>query len=382
MEPGNLRPPIPPKEVARLNAQRLLFGIKKSEEVAVAAAFWEFLWLRLQIDGWACHRPTEYAFGSATFFPPEGLSQDRARRVHNENYFDTIRGVISYLSKYPAKYTQLMKEFKAEILRRRPKPTDVPKPTDGSKPTDLPKPKRQRRKVVVDKVSELDAWKYKSEREHIKIGRRYQAGNLPLAGTHQPGDEQNYTLEDCSDTLFETDLTPSIWYTWARDPDFAEKFDKVIMESQKQMHLLASTLDRPVGFCLWYYYHKYKSPKNHERYQRIKSLMNELKAQQNSSYVCAICKDVGNLLCCDTCPNSYHKACLGLGPLDLGNDTDIEWSCPACVKKRHLQLSPPKSPNKRRRDESPTHGRASDIQKNLSQAMDIFNSEQGWIPKV
>ncbi|KAK2159555.1 hypothetical protein LSH36_151g07062 [Paralvinella palmiformis] len=43
-------------------------------------------------------------------------------------------------------------------------------------------------------------------------------------------------------------------------------------------------------------------------------------------WFCEICKDGGDLLLCDTCPNSYHKECLKMADVPDG-----EWSCPVCT---------------------------------------------------
>ncbi|XP_018439174.1 uncharacterized protein LOC108811609 isoform X1 [Raphanus sativus] len=42
--------------------------------------------------------------------------------------------------------------------------------------------------------------------------------------------------------------------------------------------------------------------------------------------ICRICQDGGELLCCDTCPRSYHIACAGLSSLP-----SERWSCQYCV---------------------------------------------------
>ncbi|XP_047505475.1 chromodomain-helicase-DNA-binding protein Mi-2 homolog isoform X1 [Pieris napi] len=42
---------------------------------------------------------------------------------------------------------------------------------------------------------------------------------------------------------------------------------------------------------------------------------------------CRICKDGGELLCCDSCPSAYHRFCLN-PPLDEVPDGD--WKCPRC----------------------------------------------------
>ncbi|KAH8388950.1 hypothetical protein KR215_008276 [Drosophila sulfurigaster] len=42
---------------------------------------------------------------------------------------------------------------------------------------------------------------------------------------------------------------------------------------------------------------------------------------------CRVCKDGGELLCCDSCPSAYHTFCLN-PPLD--NIPDGDWRCPRC----------------------------------------------------
>ena len=42
---------------------------------------------------------------------------------------------------------------------------------------------------------------------------------------------------------------------------------------------------------------------------------------------CYMCKDGGELLCCDICPLAYHLGCL-IPPMEV--IPDGEWSCPRC----------------------------------------------------
>ena len=52
----------------------------------------------------------------------------------------------------------------------------------------------------------------------------------------------------------------------------------------------------------------------------------EPKGKGNLEY-CRICKDGGDLLCCDTCPSSYHAYCLSPA---LEEVPEGEWNCPRC----------------------------------------------------
>ena len=42
---------------------------------------------------------------------------------------------------------------------------------------------------------------------------------------------------------------------------------------------------------------------------------------------CRVCKDGGELLCCDACPSAYHTHCLNP---PLSNIPDGDWHCPRC----------------------------------------------------
>ena len=37
---------------------------------------------------------------------------------------------------------------------------------------------------------------------------------------------------------------------------------------------------------------------------------------------CGKCKEAGDLLCCDTCPNAYHQKCIGITSIPDG-----DWFC-------------------------------------------------------
>lgn len=42
---------------------------------------------------------------------------------------------------------------------------------------------------------------------------------------------------------------------------------------------------------------------------------------------CRICKDGGELLCCDSCTSAYHTHCLNP---PLSEIPDGDWKCPRC----------------------------------------------------
>uniref|UniRef100_A0A3P9H9G5 PHD-type domain-containing protein n=1 Tax=Oryzias latipes TaxID=8090 RepID=A0A3P9H9G5_ORYLA len=48
---------------------------------------------------------------------------------------------------------------------------------------------------------------------------------------------------------------------------------------------------------------------------------------------CRVCKDGGELLCCDTCTSSYHIHCLNPPLPEIPNG---EWLCPRCLVSLRL----------------------------------------------
>ncbi|KAL2084909.1 hypothetical protein ACEWY4_020427 [Coilia grayii] len=54
----------------------------------------------------------------------------------------------------------------------------------------------------------------------------------------------------------------------------------------------------------------------------------EVEEDDHHMEFCRVCKDGGELLCCDTCPSSYHLHCLNPPLPDIPNG---EWICPRCL---------------------------------------------------
>jgi len=259
-------------------------------------------------------------------------------------HLETILEISTYLAQNP-KYVDVRRRFDAEVAKRKETATtpskDATTRAKTAEKTLRQTTARKRKRVAVEPASQLDAWKYFGEKEHIQVGRQHQVHALPRAGTNEPGEADNYVQDKLWELAsFTPPLTRSIWYEWAKEASFASRFHQLIISSKKQMRIIASKIEKPVAFCLWYYYTKYKPSEN---YSLLKKMMTEIKKLQNLDE-CAICELGGDLLCCETCTNSYHLACLDLNPADVESiDT---WSCPVCVKKRILLLSPTKAPRK------------------------------------
>ena len=367
LEPDTLEPPISPEEIAKMNEDQFTRGIFEDSSTIdssiVAGVFWKVLWPALKSEGWTYTRQVHYNFGAMTVYIPGRQYVNKSKNILNVHYFETIVGIRKLIASLP-KYTKAVKAFDAEIVKKKEIEQNKKRVT------------RKKRRADIQQIAQLDAWKNLGDREHISIGSQYQVRTLPRAGSHVPEERDGYYVEgssqeqiwNASSSLAATPiLTPSTWYDVAKDPNFLIQFHNAIMKSKKQMRDLALAINKPVNFCLWYYYHKYKP--NKELYESLKKMMSDLKELGNSDE-CAICEEGGKLICCETCPDSvsdmmliwiyifmtlssrvhvlvvqYHLNCLDM---DASEVEGIEkWSCPGCVRKRKLQLSPPKSPSKR-----------------------------------
>jgi hypothetical protein len=83
------------------------------------------------------------------------------------------------------------------------------------------------------------------------------------------------------------------WESWANDSSFAANFHDELLRCSKRMPDVASALKKPMGFCLWYYYSKYKSSDN---YVALKNHMRELQIEASrNSDECTICDDGGGM---------------------------------------------------------------------------------------
>jgi len=61
-----------------------------------------------------------------------------------------------------------------------------------------------------------------------------------------------------------------------------------------------------------------------------------------NDYNCSKCKLGGDLICCDTCPKTYHRGCLPSGPSLESVDNDGDWFCPACLAISTIPSSIPR----------------------------------------
>ena len=66
----------------------------------------------------------------------------------------------------------------------------------------------------------------------------------------------------------------------------------------------------------------------------------EYLGEDGNLFYCRICLGVGEVVCCDNCPQVFHPSCIPAGPSKSSLDNDDDpWYCPECVEKGMLGTS-------------------------------------------
>ncbi|KAI4368738.1 hypothetical protein MLD38_017259 [Melastoma candidum] len=101
--------------------------------------------------------------------------------------------------------------------------------------------------------------------------------------------------------------------------------DSEVSPSQFEAHAGWATRRKP-------YLHIYTS--NGVSLHELAVNLNEKRSisSKESDDVCSVCLDGGDLLCCDTCPRTYHLECIQLRTLPQGS-----WSCRYCMNLRQQE---------------------------------------------
>ncbi|XP_027441734.1 autoimmune regulator [Zalophus californianus] len=73
------------------------------------------------------------------------------------------------------------------------------------------------------------------------------------------------------------------------------------------------------------------------RVQAPPALPSEPQLHQKNEDECAVCRDGGELICCDGCPQAFHLACLSPPLRDIPSGT---WRCSSCLQGRAQQDLP------------------------------------------
>lgn len=277
VEPGSV-PPLSPDQIAKINEQRLVESIDKEFAKWVVISFWKIVWPLLVDDGWWCKRESLYNFGSVTFYSPTAkqMSSDQHYKL-NQDYFESISAVLDYIKLFPMRKSLVDMCF-----------VDAEK----RKSADAKANSTQRKRSY----AALDRWKYPTGMEalkHSRVGSNYQVHSLPKVGTFSKDsdDDNGCILEPITgEILKEQDSIKATWREWAKDDAFANEFHHKILAAKKQFRILAVSMNKPIGFCLWYYYCKYKTSDN---YVILKNLLQDNNESGEHLDDCVICNDGG-----------------------------------------------------------------------------------------
>ena len=79
---------------------------------------------------------------------------------------------------------------------------------------------------------------------------------------------------------------------------------------------------------------------------KVEKSVQHILGDDGNLYYCAICLDVGDVVCCDGCPRVFHPKCIPAGcdsRLSLDADDD-PWYCPDCMSsgKRNTSTERPR----------------------------------------
>lgn len=222
-------------------------------------------------------------------------------------------------------------------------------------------------------------------KKQSRVGQRYQATDLPVAGTHEVENgsepaydqvwdpteaegaekvdfvhqtvthskkevgmillhERGYKVSGFFDAIANT--APVGGSNWSREERVS--FHQLVFSYRKNIGAVAKVIGKSVSNCLTYYYDKYKLSGDYMELKRMLARVKtfrRLKAQglsEQGDNLCACCDDdLGDLLHCVDCEKLYHAQCVKYPQV---NPTSGTWLCESCTLTRNK----PKTRRKRK----------------------------------
>uniref|UniRef100_A0A7S4R6R7 PHD-type domain-containing protein n=1 Tax=Ditylum brightwellii TaxID=49249 RepID=A0A7S4R6R7_9STRA len=382
-------PPLKPKECIQQNRTELSSTLQPGTETrCIVSAFWHTLWPKLQSHhGWTKHTMDLYGIGTTVFVPLEPLNllegtlrgdgrPRRKRRCTKKSSsvsttsingiqphgFTRIAQVLTYIQSNTSVYSETMDLYEQEVQKRRTKAKMEASVLRRSGHT-----------------RGLDQWKYSNVnvlkgmgRHESRVGKGYQVMELPEVGSFsESGSEDLYeqiwdpnrATSDCTKFINALDMedkeaalsllhkrnyqitgigqamakiTSSPMYDWC-NVQLRVKFHSAIMLQRKNMREVSRITGKPLGSCLWYYYHAYKRSRDYRELKEMLVVKDDPHLDE-----CVVCHYGGELLCCDSCENAYHLSCLSppLTVIPIG-----DWNCPECKAKTDAISVPASAPS-------------------------------------
>mmetsp|Transcript_15236 Transcript_15236/g.31065 ORF Transcript_15236/g.31065 Transcript_15236/m.31065 type:complete len:290 (+) Transcript_15236:59-928(+) len=123
-------------------------------------------------------------------------------------------------------------------------------------------------------------------------------------------------------------------------PGVKKFFSDAILREGKNFSSVSKSIRRSVSECQDYYYGYFKFTSEYRCLKRSMNRMQEESMARRDSDgsetfegECALCNEVGELLCCDVCEKMYHLHCV---TPPLSEVPEGEWFCPDCMMKKSM----------------------------------------------
>mmetsp|Transcript_28711 Transcript_28711/g.43048 ORF Transcript_28711/g.43048 Transcript_28711/m.43048 type:complete len:379 (+) Transcript_28711:768-1904(+) len=143
--------------------------------------------------------------------------------------------------------------------------------------------------------------------------------------------KNNYSLPGFYEAL--NKITPLDGSDWTQEE--RELFHLLTLDSRKDLYTVSKKMGKSINNCMTYYLGKYK----HSDYYRFtKEICVQERADKKSrgnAEACAVCKEGGNLLICDTCECGFHLNCVRP---PLPNIPEGSWDCDDCLNMKLLEM--------------------------------------------
>lgn len=205
-------------------------------------------------------------------------------------------------------------------------------------------------------------------KKQSRVGQKYQATNLPVAGTHEldtdsesaacydqvwdPAEaerakkldfvhrcvvhnkkengmvlfhERRYEVSGLFEDLAKT--SPLDGSNWSREERMS--FHKLVFSYRKDIGRVAKSMGKSLNNCLAYYYGRYKMSADYVDLKRMMTRLASSKLQNVN--LCACCNESDDLLHCAGCKKYYHAKCINISPVPV---TQHKWHCDLCQGKK------------------------------------------------
>uniref|UniRef100_A0A7S4VXZ5 PHD-type domain-containing protein n=1 Tax=Ditylum brightwellii TaxID=49249 RepID=A0A7S4VXZ5_9STRA len=143
--------------------------------------------------------------------------------------------------------------------------------------------------------------------------------------------ENNYSFPGFYEAL--NKVTPLDGSDWNQEE--RGLFHVLTLDSRKDLHTVSKKMGKSMNNCLTYYLGKYKHSDGYRFTKEICVQEREDKKSRGNAEACAVCKEGGNLLICDTCEFGFHLDCVRPPLLNI---PEGNWDCDDCLNMKLLEM--------------------------------------------